>query len=372
MDLGFQTTIDFGGLGRYSIGLLRELAKLCDNITVYPTSLSVENPTSHIWWKNMPDNVSVAEKKGLLGGFYRDMTNFSKHDIIHVNYASLGLPAIASEVIGDTPFVYTIHHYDKPRDIANKLSLRLKYEIDLKICLPVMGKFGKTATVSKYNKNIINNEQSLTPEVVPHGIQKNRLEVSEGLDRSDYGLSEAEDILLFVGKFHGYKNSLLLVNSFIKIQKEYEDDVHLVMISGGGEDYDQVIQARRKNNLEDEITIITEVNDKVLNKFYNESDIFVLPSQNEAFGLVFLEAMAAELPIVYVDKGAAPEVVGPAGIPISDGSSSELIDAVLELLNNDVLRKKYGQIAGDRVDKFSWEDAAYEYFEIYRRLVRDN
>jgi len=163
MDLGFQATIDYGGLGRYSIGLLKELSTYCESITVYPTPLSVEEPTSHEWWDSMPDNITLEPKRNLISSSLRDLIRFNNHDIIHINYASLGVPALGSKILSGTPFVYTAHHYDQPKEIATDNILKWKYYIDLHLAFPIMASNGELVTVSNHNRNRIQNDWGYQP-----------------------------------------------------------------------------------------------------------------------------------------------------------------------------------------------------------------
>jgi len=142
MDLAFQTTIAYGGLGRYSIGLLSKLADYCDTITVYPTPLSAEVPTQHEWWREVPENVSVVKKHNFARSLLRDSTNFKKYDLVHINYASLGVPALLANSLFNTPYVYTVHHFDSPSRVTSDFGLRLKYEVERKLCFPLVSSRG--------------------------------------------------------------------------------------------------------------------------------------------------------------------------------------------------------------------------------------
>src|SRR2546426_969862 len=82
---------------------------------------------------------------------------------------------------------------------------------------------------------------------------------------------------------------------------------------------------------------------------YEECTIFVLPSSQEGFGLVFLEAMAHEKPVVACDAGGAPEVVaaGECGLLVPPGNLLGLYEAIRTLLLDPDLRRRFG-VAGKR------------------------
>ncbi|GKZ14544.1 glycosyltransferase family 4 protein [Haladaptatus sp. T7] len=370
MDVGFQGTIDYGGQGRVTIELTRALASLCDQITVYPTALSVQNPTEHNWWTDMPSNINVADKRGLVGSLIRDSVSFRTHDLVHVNYGSLGLPALASHVLTGTPFVYTLHHYDEPSNVTNKFSMKIKYWLDAKIGARLLASMGKFVTISEYNRSRVQKRIGQEPEVIYHGINPKpyRNSFSHNV-REKFDLREESDIILFVGKFHGYKDTVTLIRAFNHLLENYSIDTELVLLSGGGPEAPKIRRSINDFNLEEDCTIIPEINDDLLFAFYDEASVFAFPSYGESFGLVYLEAMAAGLPIVCVQGGAASEVVDTAAELVPPGDASTLADKLASVLDNQDVASSLRNRGLKRVEKFTWEKAAQNYLEIYKEAV---
>jgi glycosyltransferase involved in cell wall biosynthesis len=98
---------------------------------------------------------------------------------------------------------------------------------------------------------------------------------------------------------------------------------------------------------------------------YRQGDIFCLPSVQEGFGIVFLEAMAAGLPIVAARAAAIPEVVphGRAGLLVPPGDSIALADALIELLEQPDQRRAYGAFGQEHVARYDWERVAGIFLE---------
>lgn len=90
-----------------------------------------------------------------------------------------------------------------------------------------------------------------------------------------------------------------------------------------------------------------------LKKYYSACDIYVMPSRQEGFGLVFLEAMAFGKPVIAGKCGGAAEIVrdGQTGFLVDPDNSDELAERLIRLLQDDALRKKMGargrQLAND-------------------------
>ena len=95
-------------------------------------------------------------------------------------------------------------------------------------------------------------------------------------------------------------------------------------------------------------------------QYFNAFDCFVLASDHEPFGMVLLEAMAANLPIISSDCGGAPEVVGDTGLLFKLGDADELADKIAELANGENKPKSLTQ---QRLENyFSDESAKHTFF----------
>jgi len=74
---------------------------------------------------------------------------------------------------------------------------------------------------------------------------------------------------------------------------------------------------------------------------YQQADVFVLPSRFEGYGMVFAEALAAGLPVIAARSGAVPDVVPEtAGILVSPNDSKQLSEALMQIINNEPLRRR--------------------------------
>lgn len=101
---------------------------------------------------------------------------------------------------------------------------------------------------------------------------------------------------------------------------------------------------------------------------YRESDIFIMPSKHETFGLVYAEAMSQGLPVIYTrnqgfDKNF-PE--GEVGFPVKYNDPNEIIEKIHLIINN------YSMISQNciqRVNRFDWNAIAKEYMDIYKRVI---
>ena len=101
------------------------------------------------------------------------------------------------------------------------------------------------------------------------------------------------------------------------------------------------------------------------------ADVFLLPSSSESFGLVALEAMSAEVPVVASNVGGLPEVVqhGETGFLHDPGHIAGFVSSVLKLLGDETLRRRMGRKArGVARERFSVDEMVDRYIRVYESL----
>ena len=133
-----------------------------------------------------------------------------------------------------------------------------------------------------------------------------------------------------------------------------------VRIVGNGPEYKRLQQISRELNLETAVHWLGDVGLGRLAEEYKRADIFCLPSVQEGFGIVFLEAMAAGKPIVAARAAAVPEVVG-SGILVEPESPEALAQAILRLYRDPDLRASLAALGLREVEKFEMRRVARQF-----------
>lgn len=100
-------------------------------------------------------------------------------------------------------------------------------------------------------------------------------------------------------------------------------------------------------------------------KIYRSADVFTLPSWNrEAFGIVYLEAMASGLPVVAPDDPPRKEIIGDGGILVDVTDESRYANALFDAIN-----KKWENLPRKQSEKFSWDNIADQYNKLIKSLI---
>jgi glycosyltransferase involved in cell wall biosynthesis len=165
-------------------------------------------------------------------------------------------------------------------------------------------------------------------------------------------------ILLVVGRVSKVKRHDLAISAFEETAGFYPD-LQLVIV--GAKDPNELewwnyLQKRTADSpYAERIDWRGHVED--VRPWYRAASLLLLPSDNESFGRVLVEAMACQIPVVATRVGGIPEIVrhGKDGILVPTDASRKLTDAILQLLKDDHLRRKMGRFGIQRAKAFDLE-----------------
>ncbi len=123
-------------------------------------------------------------------------------------------------------------------------------------------------------------------------------------------------------------------------------------IVGDGDDRARLEKMAWDMGLKDRVSFHGKVSDLELQKCYRDCDVFVMPSLNEGFGIVFLEAMAFGKPVVGANHAGTLDVIydGKTGYLVTYGDPDELTTCLIRLLNEDEVRKQLGEAGRHTVE----------------------
>jgi glycosyltransferase involved in cell wall biosynthesis len=191
---------------------------------------------------------------------------------------------------------------------------------------------------------------------VPEGIDLARW--GRLLNRSG-GLRREGRTILCVARQYPRKHVADLLRAFASLAPAFPD-ARLAII-GDGPEHPRLRALHAELGLGSSATLLGALpDDDEVAAWYRRAGIFCLPSVQEGFGIVFLEAMAAGLPIVATSAAAVPEVVphGRAGALVPPGDVPALAGALAELLDSPALRAAYGAYGREHVLRYDWDRVA--------------
>lgn len=148
-------------------------------------------------------------------------------------------------------------------------------------------------------------------------------------------------------------------------------DANLTVV-GDGDDMRRLRRLAADEGVDDAVTFAGLLPDSELHRRLAGTDVFVLPSRREGFGIVFLEAMAHGRPVIGGAHGGTPEVVvdGVTGTLVTYGDQAGLIESIVALLNDGERRASFGAAGAERVSAlFSYERFRDTVFQTMARLL---
>jgi len=166
-------------------------------------------------------------------------------------------------------------------------------------------------------------------------------------------------VVVCVGALVSQKRIEFVIRAVAELQ-----DVSLLVV-GDGEQKDE-LERLGKRLLGERYEQISVGHDE-MPEIYRAGDVFCLtPERSEAFGIVFVEAMATNLPVVTIKDEQRQEIVGDAGVLVRDPrNSGKLAKAI-----NKALKRKWGSEPRRQAEKFGWERIAREYEKLFLEICK--
>jgi glycosyltransferase involved in cell wall biosynthesis len=212
-------------------------------------------------------------------------------------------------------------------------------------------------------------------QVVHHGVDLNSFSIQHQnpqMVTKKYDLNSP--FFLFVGHLRPNKNlerTLLAFNDFL-LKTDVTPKPFLVLVGGRTKTDSSIFHLMKDTAIKDHVRYLSYVSDEDLPALYQAALGFVSPAIYEGFGLPYLEAMAAGLPIIAPNIPTVSEICGDAAIyvdPFSVESISTGLNALCQrTIDRDYLRQK----ALERVKHFTWAHTAKQIMEALESLVETN
>ena len=232
-------------------------------------------------------------------------------------------------------------------------------------------------TCSAYMRDHVADIYGLEEEavaVIPNGIDPSELTPVDDLDALRARYAEPDErLILLVGRLV-YEKGFQLALEALPGLVERLGDVRFIVAGSGTAEEDLKRQASDLG-LDEHGEFLGWIGDDVLHSLYRISDLTVVPSLYEPFGLVALEAMASGCPCIVADTGGLREIV-PAddrvGLRFNGGDPEHLATMVERLLTDAELRERLVAEASEHVLSFDWADVAAQTAALYRAAARED
>ncbi len=361
-----------GGMGNSVACFAKELLHFNHEVTVLTPNFQQAQDETCQW-----QGVKVVRLKpfliignaAILPGLVKRLKEF---DVIHLHYpfyGALGLVVLA-KILNPVKLKLAVHYHmdTKARGLKG-----LIFSLSNYLWLPILLRLAEAVTCASLDY--------VKHSFIGSYYLKHRdkfTQVSFGVDlehfHPDADYSGINKNILFVGgldRAHYFKGVDKLIKAFARLALKLP--TARLTILGNGDLVPAYQQLALALQLSDRINFVSDVGDEALIGYYQHAALLVLPSinQNEAFGLVLLEAMACGKPVVASNLPGVRSVFknGRQGLTVKPGDVNDLADKILYILKDDAVQLRMGEAARQLVEKrYSWRAAGAKLNEIYYRI----
>lgn len=360
----------FGGIGVHVEKLVNELLSLENEVTVVVGNLGKYNSYFHAKNKGLEiyNFPIVQENYDDTQGFWPfDFTNlnrqllpmllessidFEEYDVIHLHDFYHSFVAIAIHELYGIPIVSTMH----------SLSEYSNHFIDFAKRYTILNS-DEVIVVSNYLKEEIEREINVKLNVVLNGTEFQDKKLSEKQNKL---ANERSKKITFSGRLVETKGCEYLIRALQSIDSEY--NLHIMGDGTLRKDLEELVDSL---NLNSRVVFHGFISQKDVMENIRDSEVHVVPSLVEPFGLSLVEAMAEGVPVICSDVGGMREIVnnGWNGIKVPPKSVEDLAKAINIILSNQELSKTYVNHGLEFVKRNSWNNKAIEIMKIYERVL---
>ncbi len=280
------------------------------------------------------------------------------YDIIHA-HDWLTYPAgIAAKKSSGKPLVIHIHatEFDRTGENVNDIVYGIEKE--------GFENADRIIAVSNLTRNTVINRYGINPDkvvTVYNAVDQSLIKEIEEVKRN-----LNDKIVTFLGRITYQKGPEYFIEAAHKILKK-DKNVRFVM-AGSGDMLNKMIERVAALRIADRFHFTGFLKGDAVNKMFALSDVFVMPSVSEPFGIVPLEAMRVNVPVVISKQSGVSEILKHA-LKIDFWDVDAMADSIYGLCHYDALSEMFKKHGKEEVESLKWEDAALNVKNVYQPFM---
>ena len=374
MKIGFdgkRALHNLRGLGNYSRTLIKSLDEHYSENEYLLFSPKSRNENLIEWSKALSSNCEIITPQSILGRSFPTLWRslllkgeLEQHHLDVYHGLSHELPPGINNL--NTLKVVTIHDllylkFPQFFSLIDRQTYHRKFSYSCKVSDIVIAICEQTkADIIKYLKvpeekiHVI--YQSCSPDFY-HDKTNDELDVV----RKKYSLTRP--FIFHIATMEENKNTMGIVKAYKSICESIDEDLILV---GRGKKYkEKVLSYIEESGLGNRVRVLDDVADQDVPSLFQLAKLFVFPSFYEGFGIPIIEALFSKTPVITSVGGCFPESGGPSTRYVDPYSSTDIGNAMVEILKDEVLQKEMAQKGHEFVQKFHWKNTSNDLINLY-------
>jgi len=289
-----------------------------------------------------------------------DLAMNEQFDIVHAHDWMTYPAAITVAKMSGKPLIVHVHstEFDRSGENVNQMIYDIERE--------GMHAADKIIAVSYFTRSIIISRYGITGEkveVVHNGVERNG---NGDWALKETGIRKDEKIVLFLGRITMQKGPEYFLQAAKKVL-EVMDDVKFVM-AGSGDLMHKAIEMAAELGIGSKVLFTGFLRGQDVQKIYKMADLFVMPSVSEPFGLVPLEALDNDVPVIISKQSGVSEVLKHA-LKVDFWDVQEIANKIIAVLKYPPLGVTLRDYGSFEVRKLRWKDSAEKCARIYEELL---
>ena len=388
---------DAGGMNVYVLELAKQLAVRDIEVEIFTRATSSHQPALVDAFEGIRvHHVAAGPFEGLqkndlpaqLCSFVRDVLRAEVErepgyfDLVHSHYWLSGQVGTVARERWHVPLVHSMHTMAKVKNASLASGDTAE---------PIGRIFGEDEIVRLADRLIANTAEESNDLISLYGADPAKVAVVHpGVDldvfradrqaesRASLGLAADAHVLLFAGRIQPLKAPDILVKAAADLLKRDPSLRHRLVVaivggaSGTGLEHPSALaELSTELGLDDVVRFVPTVSQRDLADWYAAATLVCVPSYNESFGLVAIEAQACGTPVVAASVGGLTTAVsdGVSGILVDGHDSADYADAFQKIIADPELREAMSQKAVRHAESFGWDSTAERTLDVYREAV---
>jgi len=349
-----------GGLGTHCYWLTRNLADMGVSIDFYmPKTDGIRSDKKNLVFKGIGEEVFPYETVKLTGDFFEKVNRYNElcakihgnYDLIHCHDWLTARAGIMLKKKLGIPMILTVHstEYDRSGWLnPNQWFIDIEKE--------GMENADIIIAVSHYTCRVL---------MEKYGIPKEKIRVIHNAITSIGERGRKLKIVLFMGRLTIQKGA----EFFIRVAKKVlEIEDCFFVVAGTGNILPELVDLAVSLGISNRIMFTGELTDEELHHIYRISQVYVLPSVSEPFGITVLEALSAGTPVI-VSKSAGVSEILESCLRVDFWDVDEMANKIVALLRYKQLRKEIVKHGKEEIKFFTWMRNARKTLDVYKEVV---
>lgn len=273
------------------------------------------------------------------------------------------------------PIILTLHDIlfmEEEKDDSWSIKQKIKWYYKRYVTQRVVGKCQKVLTVSHYEYNNIQNYFHLGDRMgmIYNGYSEWFKPTEDKIEEIYRRYIPEKGYLFFMGSCKEEKNVSNTLIAYSKYLKRSKVKRQLIVSNFSQTDLEDIIEKHNIDNIKEYVVTPGYIVERDLPYIFSGAFAFLYTSLYESFGTPLLESMACGTPVITSNTASMPEIAGSDAILIDPHNPDAIVDAIINLEENEDAYKYQVQYGLERSKPFTWDNTASELLDLYREVVK--